>query len=151
MEALGGRLARTAPGDPAPFAVLYLSGELGSGKTTLVRGFVGALGVATAVRSPTYTLVELHAAGRLTLVHADLYRLRDAAELESLGLRDWARSGYLWLVEWPEKAPGRLPPPDLSAAFSVSDAGHDVELSAATPQGAAWLTRLADSQVRAGG
>ena len=73
--------------------MVYLQGELGSGKTTLARGFLQALGVTGPVRSPTYTLVELYPAAGITLVHADLYRLRDPAELESLGLREWAAPG----------------------------------------------------------
>jgi tRNA threonylcarbamoyladenosine biosynthesis protein TsaE len=142
MEALGARLGSCAPRDPAPLSVLYLTGELGSGKTTLARGFLSAFGVGT-VRSPTFTLVELHAADSVTVVHADLYRLRDAAELESLGLREWAAPGHLWLIEWPEKGGIRLPPADLRLGFRVGAGVHEVEIQPATPLGAAWLARLA--------
>ncbi len=141
-EALGGRLARSRPADRLAWAVVYLQGELGSGKTTLARGFLQALGITGPVRSPTYTLVELYAAAGITLVHADLYRLRDPAELESLGLREWAAPGHLWLVEWPEKGGARLPPPDLALRLSAGTCGHDVELLAAGSLGQAWLTRL---------
>jgi tRNA threonylcarbamoyladenosine biosynthesis protein TsaE len=141
-EALGARLAHSRPADAGACAVVYLQGELGSGKTTLARGFLKALGVEGPVRSPTYTLVELHPAGSLTLVHADLYRLRDPSELESVGLREWAAPGYLWLVEWPEKGAGRLPPADLALALSSGVSGHEVELSAPGSLGRAWLARL---------
>ena len=145
-QELGGQLARLRPG-PDALTVLYLEGELGAGKTTFARGFLNATGVAGAVRSPTYTLLELHELGGLTLLHVDLYRLRDAAELESLGLRDWARPGCLWLIEWPERGEQRLPPPDLTLTFTVGAPAHDIEVLARSPRGEGWLARLA-SQVR---
>jgi tRNA threonylcarbamoyladenosine biosynthesis protein TsaE len=142
-EELGGQLARARP--PAAdqsLAVLYLCGELGAGKTTFARGFLRALGVTEEVRSPTYTLLELYPAGELTAVHLDLYRVRDAAELEALGLREWARSAHLWLVEWPERGGSRLPPADLTLAFSVGEAGHDIAVDARSPLGESWLAQL---------
>ena len=143
---MGRTLAGARP-DPQTFAVVYLTGELGAGKTTFARGFLEALGVAGAVRSPTYTLLEFHEVPGLTVLHIDLYRLRDAAELESLGLRDWARPGCLWLIEWPERGEQRLPPPDLTLTFTVGAPAHDIEVLARSPRGEAWLARLA-SQVR---
>lgn len=149
-EDLGSRLARVrAAGDDA-LAVLYLSGELGAGKTTFARGFLRALGVEEPVPSPTYTLLELYPAGALTAVHLDLYRIRDARELESLGLREWARRGHLWLIEWPERGGARLPPADLALAFSVSSAGHEIEVSAHSALGKSWLARLAAAHGSAG-
>ncbi len=148
-EELGSRLARARAAADTSLAVLYLGGELGAGKTTFARGFLRALGVKEEVCSPTYTLLELYPAGALTVVHLDLYRVRDAAELESLGLREWARSGYLWLIEWPERGGAGLPPADLALAFSVSGAGHDIEVSACSALGKSWLARLAAT--RSGG
>ena len=141
-EDLGRRLARARPAADAAFAVLYLSGELGAGKTTFARGFLRALGVADAVPSPTYTLLELYPVGALTVAHVDLYRVRDAEELESLGLRDWARNGHVWLVEWPERGGTRLPPADLTLAFAAGAAGHDIEVGARSTLGESWLARL---------
>lgn len=141
-EDLGGRLASARPAADAALAVLYLSGELGAGKTTCARGFLRALGVAEAVPSPTYTLLELYPAGAVTVVHVDLFRVRDAAELESLGLREWARAGHVWLIEWPERGGTRLPPPDLTLAFTAGAAGHDIEVSARSALGEGWLARL---------
>lgn len=140
-EDLGRRLARARPAADA-LAVLYLRGELGAGKTTFARGFLRALGMADAVPSPTYTLLELYPAGALTVVHVDLFRVRDAAELESLGLREWARPGHVWLIEWPERGGTRLPPADLTLAFAAGAAGHDIEMGARSALGEGWLARL---------
>ena len=93
------------------------------------------------VRSPTYTLVNVHEVGLLTLVHLDLYRLRDPGELEHLGLRDWARPGCLWLIEWPERAGALLPPADVTIRLAVAPDGHRADIAAATPAGADWLAR----------
>ena len=140
-EALGRQLARVRP-DPGSLVVVYLTGELGAGKTTLARGFLRELGVTEAVRSPTYTLLELHDLGGLTVLHIDLYRLRDPAELEPLGLREWARPGGLWLIEWPERGGGRLPPADLTLTLTVDPPAHDIALSADSEAGKMWLARL---------
>lgn len=141
-ENLGWQLACAhAAGDDA-LAVLYLQGQLGTGKTTFARGFARALGVTAPVRSPTYTLIELYPAGAITLLHVDLYRLADPAELESLGLREWARPGHLWLIEWPEKGGGRLPQADLVLNFALGEFGHDIAVGARTALGEHWLSRL---------
>lgn len=138
-EDFGWQLACARPAGDAGFAVLNLTGELGAGKTTFARGFLRALGVTEPVRSPTYTLLELYPAPSLTLLHIDLYRLHDGAEVESLGLREWAREGCLWLIEWPERANGRLPLADLSLTFTVGPAWHEVNVRAHSVLGKAWL------------
>lgn len=140
-EALGRQLAARRP-DPSALAVLYLTGELGAGKTTFARGFLAALGVVGAIRSPTYTLLELHELVGLTALHIDLYRLRDSSELEPLGLRDWARPKCLWLIEWPERGGGRLPPADLTLTFTVGAEAHGIEVGSDSDLGKSWLERL---------
>ena len=140
-EEEGARFARARTHSADLFAAIYLTGDLGAGKTTWVRGFLAACGVTTVVRSPTYTLVELYDLGAVQALHLDLYRLEDPSELEALGVRDWARSGYLWLIEWPERAPGRLPAADLRVALSVSNQGHDIAVKAASLLGEEWLRR----------
>jgi tRNA threonylcarbamoyladenosine biosynthesis protein TsaE len=137
----GARFARTRPRSADLFAAIYLSGDLGAGKTTWARGFLAACGVTAVVKSPSYTLVELYDVGAVTVLHLDLYRLQDGSELEALGVRDWARAGYLWLIEWPERAAGRLPQADLGVTLSASIAGHEITVAAATLQGKDWLTR----------
>jgi tRNA threonylcarbamoyladenosine biosynthesis protein TsaE len=97
--------------------------------------------VAAPVRSPTYTLVSVYEAGALTLVHLDLYRLRDRGELEHLGLREWAQAGSLWLIEWPERAAGLLPPADLTVHLVTGAEAHGAEMSAGSAAGSRWLER----------
>ncbi|MEE4638913.1 MAG: tRNA (adenosine(37)-N6)-threonylcarbamoyltransferase complex ATPase subunit type 1 TsaE [Wenzhouxiangella sp.] len=93
--------------------VVYLSGDLGVGKTTLVRGLLRAMGYAGRVKSPSYGLVESYELERLTVHHLDLYRLGDPGEIEFLGITDLLDEHSLLLVEWPEKGLGHLPPAAL--------------------------------------
>ena len=129
-EAAGARLARLLA--PRSGLVVYLHGDLGAGKTTLVRGWLRALGVTGAIRSPTYTLVEPYELGGeldgRSLLHLDLYRLADAAELEQLGVYDTPPASSVWLVEWPEKGAGELPPPDLGIFLVLSGTGRELRL-----------------------
>lgn len=141
-------MAGTLPSARDAPVVLYLCGDLGAGKTTFARGFLAGLGVHGPVRSPTYTLLEIYAAGALSVVHLDLFRLNHAGELEALGLREWARPGHVWLIEWPERGAGRLPHADLMLAFSVGAHGHDVEISAGSALAESWLSALETSAAK---
>jgi tRNA threonylcarbamoyladenosine biosynthesis protein TsaE len=126
-EALGARLLGTAPPRDTPCRVVFLRGELGAGKSTFARGALRALGVQGPIKSPSYTLLETYELPAITAVHLDLYRLHDPEELEHLGLPDYHRPGFLWLVEWPERGEGRLPAADLQLQFSVGSDGHRIE------------------------
>ena len=139
--ACGARLARALPGRFPQLLQIQLHGDLGAGKTTLARGFLQALGYAGVVRSPTYTLVESYALGTVTVVHTDLYRLRDPDELETLGLRDLAAADHIWLIEWPERAGSWLPAADIDITLVAHPAFHSIELNALSAAGAQWLTR----------
>ena len=125
--ALGARLLGTPPAPGAPCRVVALSGELGAGKSTFARGALRALGATGPIKSPSYTLLETYELPAVHAVHLDLYRLRDPAELEHLGLADYHRPGFLWLIEWPERGAGRLPTPDLGFDFSITEKGHRIE------------------------
>lgn len=128
-EALGASLAALVMHRPG--GVLYLEGPLGAGKTTLTRGLLRALGVRGSIRSPTYTLLEPYEIGHRDLLHLDLYRLTHPRELEQLGLRDYPPAQCWWLVEWPERGAGLLPPPDLRIELAHEPDGRRAVCSGA--------------------
>jgi tRNA threonylcarbamoyladenosine biosynthesis protein TsaE len=140
-EALGTALARAFP-TAAAGAVIYLQGELGSGKTTCVRSLLRTLGVTAPVRSPTYTLVDQYSLSGLECVHVDLYRVRSAAEVDELGLRDMTGPGCLLLIEWPEKGGAAVPPADVKLTLSYLEVGRAALLLAGSHLGDDWLTNL---------
>jgi tRNA threonylcarbamoyl adenosine modification protein YjeE len=104
-----------------------LWGELGAGKTTLARAILAALGVTEDVPSPTFTLVQSYDTSP-PVAHYDLYRLRNARELEELGFEDALADGAV-LVEWPERAPEALPPETLHVRLGTGDAGRKARLT----------------------
>jgi tRNA threonylcarbamoyladenosine biosynthesis protein TsaE len=122
--------------------VVYLSGELGAGKTTLARGILHALGHAGRVKSPSYTLVEPYKLSKLYLYHFDFYRFESPRELEDAGFRECFGAHALCLVEWPEKAGAKLPAADLKIVIHVSGNGRRVELFAATEGGRECLRTI---------
>ena len=129
--------------------VILLSGDLGVGKTTLVRGALEAAGVRGGIRSPTYTLIELYPLERLTVAHFDLYRLGDPEELEYLGYRDYLEYDILCLVEWPERAAELLSRADLRIELAYDPQGRRVTFSATSAVGAEIL-RLMDISAETG-
>lgn len=117
--AAGQQLAAAVPSA----AYIYIDGDLGAGKTTLVRALLRALGHAGPVRSPTYTLIEPYQLDGRSVYHLDLYRLGSPLELEDIGFRDLLAEPCLLLVEWPERGATVLPPPDLQLHLSATGAG----------------------------
>lgn len=143
--ALGAAFAATFRPESSRALRVGLSGDLGAGKTTFVRGLLRRLGVGGSIRSPTYSLVERYEAGGVEVVHGDLYRLESPAALAALALDEFDRGGALWLVEWPEQGGSALAPPDLSLSLSVEGEAHRIVATAGSPAGAAWLRRLGDA------
>ncbi|MEO8343405.1 MAG: tRNA (adenosine(37)-N6)-threonylcarbamoyltransferase complex ATPase subunit type 1 TsaE [Gallionella sp.] len=125
-----------------PGMVIYLHGDLGAGKTTLVRGVLNALGYTDRVKSPTYTLVEPYHIAGLEFRHFDLYRLRDEEEWEAAGFRDEFDGRNIFLIEWPEKALGLIPPADMEIMFEILPQGRNVEIKGHTSTGRECLTQL---------
>ena len=136
--AFGARLAALLP----PACVIYLEGDLGTGKTTLTRGILHQLGHHGRVRSPTYTLIEPYEVATGPLYHLDLYRLADPEELEYLGLRDLMGEHAIWVVEWPERGVGLLPAADLRIRIDHSAAGRRLRLRGESPLGQAIIAAL---------
>ena len=118
---------------------LHLKGELGSGKTTLVRGLIHALGYPGRVKSPTYTLVEPYALSRLNLYHFDFYRFKDQSEWLSSGFREYFNSDALCVVEWPERAGDSMAPSDLEIHLTYQGEGREAALEGHSLPGERWL------------
>ena len=123
--------------------LVTLSGELGAGKTTFVGGVLAGLGHVGPARSPTYTLIEPYRLAGRDVHHCDLYRLRHPDELEDLGLRELFQAGSVLLVEWPEKAGGRLGTPDVAIELRYErEPAREIRFVAESAPGAALLEHL---------
>lgn len=123
----GGELANALGGIAVEHGgVVFLRGELGAGKSSLVRGWLTALGVKGAMPSPTYTLVEHYACPSYHVIHMDAYRLTEAVELDYLGVTERLGPKAILLVEWPDQVAAALPPPNLEISLEYCDAQGDV-------------------------
>ncbi|MDH5785282.1 MAG: tRNA (adenosine(37)-N6)-threonylcarbamoyltransferase complex ATPase subunit type 1 TsaE [Chromatiales bacterium] len=132
MEAFGARLATCSRSGET----IFLHGELGAGKTTLVRGYLRALGHQGAVKSPTYTLVEPYELkGGRRVYHFDLYRLGEAEELEYMGIRDYLDGEAVLLVEWPQRGEGVLPESDLDITICYEGSARQLTVRPHTRAG----------------
>jgi len=124
--------------------VVTLRGELGSGKTTLVRGVLRARGVEGPIKSPTYALVEHYPVSSLYFYHFDFYRLVSSDEWDDTGVAEYFRGDSVCLVEWPERVAGLLATPDLALSLShARDGGRDLRVEAFTGEGERCLRVLA--------
>ena len=138
MRQLGAKLAAACDSG----GVIGLRGNLGTGKTTLVRGALESLGVSSGIRSPTYTLVEYYDLAPLCIAHFDLYRLADGEELEYLGYRDYLNAATLCLIEWPERAEGYLSNIGLEININYDVDGRLVELTPTCDWGACIIASI---------
>jgi len=107
--------------------VVFLHGDLGTGKTTFARALIQSLGFEGRVKSPTYGILETYAAGGWQIIHLDLYRIEEPEEVEFLALADQFGKQTLLLVEWPAKAEAVLPAPDLELRFTHNESRHTIE------------------------
>ncbi len=119
-EAFGAQLFQLLPEK----CVIFLLGDLGAGKTTLVRGFIHAAGHAGAVKSPTYNIVEEYQLNNRLIFHFDLYRLVDPEELEWIGITDYIQQHSTCFIEWPEKGEGYLGSADVILSMTPIEAGR---------------------------
>jgi tRNA threonylcarbamoyladenosine biosynthesis protein TsaE len=140
--ALGALLGATLPQDQMPAAVVYLEGDLGAGKTTLVRGLLQKVGAGETAKSPTYTLVEPHVVSGLNLYHFDFYRFNVPEEFLDAGLDEYFSDSGVCLVEWPGRAQPYLPSADLRVRLELSGSGRRAHLEAGSARGRQWLSRL---------
>jgi len=122
--------------------VIYLQGDLGAGKTTFARALIQSLGYAGRVKSPTYGLLESYKAGGFDFLHLDLYRIESPAELEYLAIADQFNENGVLLVEWPEKAPAALPPPDIRLIFKDIELQRSVHFEAPSSLGLEIMNKL---------
>lgn len=145
MVNLGKQLQMAANQAAYPGSIIYLKGDLGAGKTTLVRGFVQALGHSNAVKSPTYTLVEPYEFDEVRVNHFDFYRIKDPMECEEMGVRDYFGPGNYCFVEWPEKGHGVLPKPDMMIEIeTLEPSKRKVSIETLSEQGQLWLRQLVE-------
>jgi tRNA threonylcarbamoyladenosine biosynthesis protein TsaE len=138
-EAATLRLGEALAAGAANGLVLHLRGELGSGKTTLARGLIRALGHPGRVKSPTYTLLEPYSLLRLNLYHFDFYRFKNRSEWLSSGFREHFNPQSLCIVEWPERAGELIAPPDLEIHLSYDGEARKAAPAARSAPGEAWL------------
>ena len=139
--ALGEALGHVLAASPN-VVVVHLRGDLGAGKTTLSRGILRAMGHQGAVKSPTYTLVEIYELAGRRLYHFDLYRLGDPEELEYMGIRDYFTGDSICLIEWPERGQGVLPDADLLIELEPFLSGRQARITPSTDRGRSLIEQL---------
>lgn len=139
-------LATSLASSLKPGLVIFLNGQLGAGKTTLVRAILNALGHTGITKSPTYTLVESYNLHKMLIHHFDLYRLADPAELEFIGIRDYFTPATVCIFEWPEKGHGYLPMADLEITLVLDHQHRTAGIRAKTEVGKQVLTAIAGNK-----
>jgi len=122
LEAIGAKVVESYKTG----GLIFLQGELGAGKTTLVRGALQSLGITKPVKSPTYTIVETYNIANLTIQHFDLYRISNMEELELIGFRDYLTGYSLIFIEWPEIVQNFLPKANCKIKIDYHPEGREI-------------------------
>jgi tRNA threonylcarbamoyladenosine biosynthesis protein TsaE len=129
MEAMGAALVKNLP---TP-AIIYLHGDLGAGKTTLVRGALRGLGYEGLVKSPTFTLVEIYSFDSLEVYHFDLYRISDPEELDYIGIREFCSGTNICFIEWPNLGKPQIPKATMEIFIEYIAQGRQIRIQNHTP------------------
>ena len=143
---LAADLKPTAEGKllPGPLAGgrIHLKGDLGAGKTALVRAFLRQCSISGRIKSPSYALLESYEVSNLYFYHLDFYRFSEDADWLDAGFRDLFKNNALILIEWPERAGNLLSDPDLLIELSYAGSGRIATLSAYSEKGLSWINAL---------
>jgi tRNA threonylcarbamoyladenosine biosynthesis protein TsaE len=126
--------------------VITLSGDIGVGKTTIIRSLLRNLGIQSAIKSPTFSLVESYFCQGLHVHHFDLYRIHNEEELEYIGFRDYFSNDNVCCIEWAEHAGKTLPPADIRFNLSIKGAGRELQIIASSSAGKRIMASLADKR-----
>lgn len=126
--------------------VMTFSGEIGAGKTTFIRAMLRALGIKTAIKSPTFSLIESYQSQDLQIHHFDLYRIHDETELEYIGFRDYFLEEAICCIEWPERIKHGLDCVDINFAFAINGGGRLLTVDVFSTAGESILSCLKGEQ-----
>ena len=126
-----------------PSLIITFSGEIGTGKTTIIRSILQSMGVKSSIKSPTFSLVESYLCHNVLIHHFDLYRIHHEEELEYLGFRDYFSDQSICLIEWAEHAGRALPRIDIRFILSIKGAGREMQMVASSVAGKRILVCLA--------
>lgn len=136
------QLAKTIARVILPNFVIALNGDLGAGKTTLVREILYSMGITGSVKSPTFTYVEPYRHNNIDILHFDLYRFSDSEEWFELGFDDYFINDHICFIEWAKKADGLIPPIDWKISMATDGENHSCKITAYTEKGQECLKKL---------